>query len=627
MRPTTFKVDNVIYWAIRTYTDAGVLVDADSTPSVAVRKNGASAVDAVTVTKRAATTGIYDCSYNPSGEAEGDCFAIEETATISSQAYEFAWNIEALAPERGTDGANTVTPNTVTPATPSDLSGLSTFDPASDQVVASNMRGTDGSNTVAPDNASIAAILADTSELQGSQGDWATATGFATPADVAGAQGAITTAIAGLNDFDPANDVVAHVGLVDTTTDLTNQASGGTNPADIYNYFTDGSREDAFKANTAGLSTYDPASDLVITDAASRNASKADVSGLASQSSVDAVENKVDSLVADSSGWATADVSGLATQASVDVIDSNVDEIKSAIATTVIPNQVVSSGLMINVKAVTDKVDTMLQADGSNFQYTIDALALAPTGSGGGGTGASSAEIYNYFTSNGREVVFQADVSGLSTFDPATDQVTAGNMVAEAPTEAEVYNYFVSGTREDAFKANVSNLATSSQVTGIDVPSESDVYNYFTSGSREDQFKANVSGLSTLDSGDVTNAVTTSLNSYDAAKGSEITSAKNEVISDIASLNDFDPANDTVSNVNTVQTVINGGSGGGGGDATAANQSIIISAINDLNDFDPNSDVVQNVNTVQTVISGGGSGGGGGGGSITVNATPTPMAF
>ncbi len=136
---------------------------------------------------------------------------------------------------------------------------------ASGDVSANNMRGTDGANTVAPVDVSsdVALILADTNELQGNQSDWATATGFSTPADVTAAQGVITTAISGLNDFDPANDVVAHVTLVDTTTDLTNSASGGTNPADIYTYFTDGTREDAFKADTSGLSTFDPDNDTV----------------------------------------------------------------------------------------------------------------------------------------------------------------------------------------------------------------------------------------------------------------------------------------------------------------------------------------------------------------------------
>lgn len=45
-----------------------------------------------------------------------------------------------------------------------------------------DMRGTDSANTIAPDNASIAAILIDTADLQANQGSWLTATGFATSA-------------------------------------------------------------------------------------------------------------------------------------------------------------------------------------------------------------------------------------------------------------------------------------------------------------------------------------------------------------------------------------------------------------------------------------------------------------
>ncbi len=85
-RPATLKVGNTSYWTIMTYTSAGVLVDADSTPTVVVYKNGTLTADVVTVTKRSATTGIYDAYYNPASEAEGDCFTIQETATISSQA-------------------------------------------------------------------------------------------------------------------------------------------------------------------------------------------------------------------------------------------------------------------------------------------------------------------------------------------------------------------------------------------------------------------------------------------------------------------------------------------------------------------------------------------------------------
>jgi hypothetical protein len=94
-----------------------VLKDADSTPTVAVRKNGSSVGDSVTVTKRSATTGIYDCSYNPASEVEGDSFTFEESATVtgtttSSATYTQAWNARVIAVERGTDSANTTTPPT-----------------------------------------------------------------------------------------------------------------------------------------------------------------------------------------------------------------------------------------------------------------------------------------------------------------------------------------------------------------------------------------------------------------------------------------------------------------------------------------------------------------------------------
>ena len=355
-----------------TYDTDGILTDADSTPSVSVRKNGASVADSVTVTKRAATTGIYDCTHDPSSEVEGDCFSYEETATLSAQDYVNPWVLEVEAAERGTDGANTAAPvdvsanvaailadtdelqlnqgdwatavgfNTVAPDNAgitananaltaidtivdavlldtSDLAanqgdwltatGFSTFDAASDTVVASNMRGTDnallsssapanwstlvvgtggdagkvttsnpasgggsahtaadvadlilttpanklttdvsgnveannmrgtdGANTVAPVDvsANVALILADTSDLQSNQGQWLTATGFSTfdsSTDAVITDTASRLAskadVAGLSTFDPSSDSVAHVTLVDTTTDLTNGGGSG----------------------------------------------------------------------------------------------------------------------------------------------------------------------------------------------------------------------------------------------------------------------------------------------------------------------------------------------------------------------------------------------------------------
>ena len=111
MRPAVFQVGGTLYWTILTRNpDTLVAKDADSTPSVAVTKNGTPNADSVTVTKRSATTGIYDCSYNPAAESEGDTFHFLETATVtgtttSAQTYPFGWVARCVAVERGTDGA------------------------------------------------------------------------------------------------------------------------------------------------------------------------------------------------------------------------------------------------------------------------------------------------------------------------------------------------------------------------------------------------------------------------------------------------------------------------------------------------------------------------------------------
>jgi hypothetical protein len=111
MRPSIIHVGGTLYWTIQTRDpDTFVLKDADSTPTVVVRKNGSSVADSVTITKRSATTGLYDCSYNPAGEVEGDTFQLEESAavtgtTTSSATYVNQFSVRVSAVERGTDGA------------------------------------------------------------------------------------------------------------------------------------------------------------------------------------------------------------------------------------------------------------------------------------------------------------------------------------------------------------------------------------------------------------------------------------------------------------------------------------------------------------------------------------------
>lgn len=78
------------------------------------------------------------------------------------------------------------------------------------------------SGYTAPDNASITSILADTNELQTNQGDWVTATGFATPADVTASQTALTTEIdANEAKIDTLTTNVAAIPTTDSVADIT----------------------------------------------------------------------------------------------------------------------------------------------------------------------------------------------------------------------------------------------------------------------------------------------------------------------------------------------------------------------------------------------------------------------
>jgi hypothetical protein len=104
----------------------------------------------------------------------------------------------------------------------------------------SDMRGTDGANTVAPDNASISLILADTDELQLNQGNWLTATGFATAANQTAMQTDIDAILIDTNDLQTnqgnwltatgfATPTNITAGTLTTVTNLTNLPTIPTN--------------------------------------------------------------------------------------------------------------------------------------------------------------------------------------------------------------------------------------------------------------------------------------------------------------------------------------------------------------------------------------------------------------
>lgn len=443
-RPTTLKRGTTQYWTIATYNSSGVLVDADSNPTIALRKNGAAHTGATTVTKRAATTGIYDCTFNPSGENNTDQFQIEETATISSQAYVNIWNFSVN--EDLPQGMGSVSVDTNTGSIGADLiainqeaitatSGNSSY--MADRFVdfydhsTANSRNSGNFNTTIPNNAGV------------------TANG---------------TAIAALNDFDPATDTVT-------------------------------------------------------TDTASRNASKADVSGLATSTEVTAVGSAV-----------TGNASAIA------VIDTVVDAIK----------------------VTTDKLDTALVLDGSVYQYTVNALENAPSGGGGGGDATLA-----------KQNTIIADIAALNDFDPSSQTVANVTTVGTCTTNSDMRGTDNANTLAPAngditgIKAKTDSLT----FTGNDVNANVQAGSSDATAANQVAIQNAIAALNDFDPGSdtVANVTDVALVAVCTANSDmRGTDSANTVAPDnagiaangsaIAALNDFDPASDVVAAVTNVAT-------------------------------------------------------------------------
>ena len=121
---------------------------------------------------------------------------------------------------------------------------------------------------------------------------------------------------------------------------------------------------------TPDLSTFDAATDTVTTDTASREASKADVSALATQASVDVVDANVDAILVDT---------GTTLPASISTIDSNVDAVLVDTGTTIPATLSTISGKVDTVDAVADliKVDTTAILDDTGTSGVAISTAQA----------------------------------------------------------------------------------------------------------------------------------------------------------------------------------------------------------------------------------------------------------
>lgn len=192
----------------------------------------------------------------------------------------------------------------------------------------------------------LAAIVADTNELQTNQGDWATAdvSGLATAAALATVDANVDSILVDTGTSIPATLTTI---LADTNELQTNQGDWAT--ADVSGL-----------ATAAALATVDSNVDAILVD-----------TGTTLPATLATILADTNELQTNQGDWATADVSGLATAAALATVDSNVDSILTDTGTT-IPAQI--SGLNdLSAADVNAQVDIALSDYDGPTKNEMDA--------------------------------------------------------------------------------------------------------------------------------------------------------------------------------------------------------------------------------------------------------------
>jgi hypothetical protein len=195
-----------------------------------------------------------------------------------------------------------------------------------------------------------------------------------------------------------------------------------------------------------------------------------------------------------------------ATQTSVNTIDTEVGQIKAKTdqLTFTVANQVDANALtggggdataanqtsiinhLTDVKGTGFAKDTHSLTDITADVTGINGAAMRGTDGAYTGTPPTEAQIYSHFTAGTNEDAFKADVSGLSTFNAATDTVSVGDKTGFALSSAAndaIGAAFLAytltkgapGTVERAFwQALKTQAATDGEVSGTPTASEFD---------------------------------------------------------------------------------------------------------------------------------------------------------
>ena len=317
--------------------------------------------------------------------------------------------------------------------------------------------------------------------------------------------GAAATAVAGLNDFDPATDVVARVTLVDTVTANTDMRG------------TDGAELAGAAATAVGTLTIPTAADNAdaVWDEAIADHVSAGSTGLALNSAGSAGDP-----------WATAlpGAYGAGTAGSI----------------------------LSTVNTTTDKLDDTLEDDAGTYRFTENALEQAPSG-----TGSTPQQIWEYATRTITGGAYNGtppsatDIATAVWANGTRSLTTFGTLVADTAVAvwATVARTITGGT-----------VTTNNDKTGYSLAADQAVNVTKVAGSAVtgvNDFKADVTGIATsaevtalndLSSADVQAAVTTSLTTYDPPTKAELDTAVSPLAT-AAAVTSLDGKADTIDGI------------------------------------------------------------------------------
>lgn len=284
----------------------------------------------------------------------------------------------------------------------------------------------------------LAAIVADTNELQTNQGNWATATGFATDANLATVD-TVVDAIKAKTDNLPASPAATS----DIPTAVQNRAEMDLNSTQLAAIVADTNELQTNQDNwltatgfaTEGdLTPIGTAVDGIQTDLSNGTdglgALKSLLDAIAGyiDTEVAAIKAKTDNLPADPASETNVNANG----AKIDAIDTVVDAIK----------------------AVTDKIDDTLADDGGTYQFTINALENAPSGSG-----VSAESIRQEIDANSTRLSsIETDTQDIQSRIPAA--LVGGRILADAVA--------ISGSADaaDKLEASAETIVTGAAQSG-----------------------------------------------------------------------------------------------------------------------------------------------------------------